>query len=66
MAHFKRGDTVVQIVTPVTGVVSGYSVDQESGDTLVKVSWSDEDGDHSRVFVESDLAATPVTPGVAK
>lgn len=56
MAAFKRGDNVVQIVKPVTGVVSGYSVDQETGDTLVKVSWSDSDGDHSRFFTESDLA----------
>jgi hypothetical protein len=60
MAKFKKGDLVVQVVTPIQGIVSGFSVDQETGDTQVKIEWQDEHGNHSRYFKDAELEATPI------
>ena len=59
MAKFKKGAAVAQVVTPIQGTVTGFSVDQETGDTQVKVEWSDADGEHARYFKEAELAANP-------
>jgi len=61
MAQFKKGDSVVQVVTPIAGTVQGFQVDQETGALLVLVGWTDADGDHARYFEESHIApaATP-------
>lgn len=58
MAKFSKGDSVAQIVAPIAGEVLGFQVDQESGDLLVLVGWTDADGDHSRYFKESEINKT--------
>ena len=64
---FAKGSRVVQVQpAPIVGVVSGFSVDQETGDVQVLVSWPAEDGSvHSRHFKESELTAEPVEPVVS-
>ena len=61
MTQFKKGDQVTQIVTPIQGEVTGFQIDQETGDRLVAVAWggdSDLDGkvDHVKYFKESEIA----------
>jgi hypothetical protein len=61
MAKFAKGAAVRQVVPTVEGNVMGYSVDQETGDVLVLVEWTDADGEtHSRYFKEGELAS--ITP----
>ena len=56
MAQFSKGTKVKQIVAPVEGEVTGFTVDQESGDVQVLVEWTDSDGvQHGRYFKETDL-----------
>ena len=56
MAKFAKGDKVAQIVTPISGEVTGFQVDQESGEVLVKVEWQDADGHSgSRFFKETEI-----------
>lgn len=55
MAKFAKGTQVKQVITPVEGEVTGFTVDQETGDVQVLVAWTDEDGEHARYFKESDL-----------
>jgi hypothetical protein len=55
MAQFSKGTKVKQIIKPVEGEVTGFTVDQETGDVQVLVAWTDDDGDHARYFKESDL-----------
>lgn len=56
MAKFVKGAFVRQVVPAVEGNVTGYSVDQETGDVQVMVEWTDADGQpHSRYFKESEL-----------
>lgn len=57
MAKFSKGTEVEQIVSPIKGVVSGYDVDQETGDLQVLVTWTDEEGEHSRYFTEDQIQA---------
>ena len=57
MSNFKKGDSVAQVVTPIVGTVQGFQVDQETGERLVLVSWTDEAGqEHARYFDESHIA----------
>lgn len=68
MAKFAKGAPVRQVVPTVTGNVTGYSVDQETGDVLVLVEWKDANGDdHSRYFKEAELEdnAPPADPAPA-
>jgi hypothetical protein len=51
----KRGSTVTQIVTPVTGVVEGFQVDQETGDRLIKVVWEVDGETRTRFFTEAEV-----------
>lgn len=52
-----KGTKVRQVVPVIEGVVAGYSVDQESGDTLLLVEWQDGDGNvSSKFFKESEVA----------
>lgn len=56
MANFKKGDAVIQLVQPITGVVEGFQVDQESGELQIKVAYADADGEmHSRYFKASEI-----------
>ena len=58
----KRGDQVQQIMpAPFTGAVTGFQVDQETGETLVHVVA--ENGD-ARYFRKEDLQLKPEDPGV--
>jgi hypothetical protein len=39
---FKRGDKVVQIVpAPIEGEVAGFSLDQDTGEVIVLVAYTD-------------------------
>jgi hypothetical protein len=56
MAIFKKGDTVAQIVPVITGQVTKFDVDQETGDVQYLVEWLDGDGNpQSRYFKESEI-----------
>ncbi len=56
MSKFKKGDTVVQVLPePIKGIVSGFSVDQETGDVLVSVTWDEGEHKHIRHFTEDQL-----------
>lgn len=57
MSAFPKGTQVKQIVTPVEGVVEGFQVDQETGEVLMLVKWTDADGEHSRYFKQSEIEA---------
>jgi hypothetical protein len=56
MADFKKGDTVRQVVPVIEGTVTGFNIDQETGDRLVQVEYSDADSDIAmRYFKDSEL-----------
>jgi hypothetical protein len=57
MAKFSKGTQVKQVVTPIEGEVTGFQVDQESGDLQVLVTWTDEHGEHARYFKETEIEA---------
>lgn len=58
MAKFAKGDKVAQVITPITGEVAGFQVDQETGNVLILVQWMEEDGHaSSRYFTEAELQA---------
>lgn len=60
---FKKGDAVVQVVAaPISGHVTNYEVDRETGVVLVQVTYLDADGvtNHARYFQPTELAAVPV------
>lgn len=45
MQNFKKGDMVRQVMPePIAGKVTGFSVDQESGEVLTLVEFQHEDG----------------------
>ena len=53
----KRDDHVRQVQpAPIEGKVAGFSVDQESGEKLVRVNCTDG---NERYFKESDLLVVP-------
>lgn len=53
---FKKGDDVTQVITPITGKVSGVILIDDEVQFLV--SWTDANGDaHERPFKEDDLQA---------
>ena len=55
---FAKGQQVEQVLpVPIRGEVAGFAVDQETGAVQVKVTWSDESGDHERFFAESEIKA---------
>lgn len=59
----KKGDTVRQVITPpIEGVITGFAVDQETGDVHAHVEWlvKDANGDEhkaARYFAEDQLEA---------
>jgi hypothetical protein len=57
MAKFKKGDKVEQIMpAPIRGRVDAFSIDQESGDPQLHVSWEDDNQvTHSKWFHEHQL-----------
>lgn len=56
----KRGSIVQQIVKPIEGVVTSFQIDQQTGDKLIEVTWTDETGVvNSRFFSENDLKVLP-------
>lgn len=59
MTIFPKGTQVEQIVNPIKGTVTGFSVDQETGEVQILVEWTDTDGDHSRYFTQDQLQALP-------
>lgn len=61
---FRKGAIVRQkLPAPIQGTVTGFSVDQETGTTIVIVQWRAPAGDDaSRAFSESELELVPPTP----
>jgi len=57
MSALKKGTHVRQVLpAPIDGVVTGFSVDNESGERLTKVAYVTEDGDEmSRFFKDSEI-----------
>jgi hypothetical protein len=55
MTTFAKGAQVKQIVKPIEGEVAGFAVDQETGELQVLVTWTDEDGEHSRYFKQDEI-----------
>ena len=55
MSTFKKGDKVAQIVPIIRGEITGFRIDENTGDRLVGVSWQTDDGEQSRYFNESDI-----------
>ena len=55
---FTKGQTVAQVLpAPIEGQVAGFSLDQENGEVLVLVSYTDAEGEtQSRYFKQSELA----------
>ena len=46
MSMFKKGDVVRQVMpAPIEGVVTGFSVDQETGVVLTMVEFKDASGE---------------------
>lgn len=57
MATPKKGAVVRQIIVPIEGTVTDYSVDKETGDLLIKVEWLTADGDeHSKFFKPEEIS----------
>jgi hypothetical protein len=58
MTQFAKGAIVKQIVTPIQGSILGYQIDQETGERLNLVEWTDANGDvQSRYFKDGELEA---------
>ena len=51
----KRGDSVRQIVKVIEGTVAGFQIDNDSGEKLVLVEWSDGEDLHSKYFLETEI-----------
>lgn len=58
------GAAVKQRVPVITGTVSDVRYDAPSKSFQSLVGWSDETGDHSRWFSDSDLEAAPAAEAV--
>lgn len=58
MTAFTKGQTVTQVLpAPISGEVAGFSLDQENGEVLVLVTYTDAQGEtQSRYFKQSELA----------
>lgn len=56
---FAKGTSVRQIMpAPVEGVVTGFMMDNETGEVLHCVEWTDGEGEtHSRFFKQVELTA---------
>lgn len=53
-----KGTKVRQIITPVEGTVSGFQVDQETGELQILVEWLTADGDtQGKYFKEAEIEA---------
>lgn len=59
MAQFNKGDKVAQIVNaPISGVVTDYALDSETGEVLIKVSYTDaQNNPQERHFRQTELQA---------
>lgn len=59
MTAFTKGQAVSQIITaPIVGEVAGFSLDQENGEVIVLVNYTDIDGnEQSRYFRQSEITA---------
>jgi len=56
---FIKDQKVVQILpTPIVGVVAGFALDQDTGEVIVLVNSTDDDGTvHSRYFKQTEVEA---------
>ena len=55
---FIKGQEVTQVLpAPITGVVEGFALDQNTGAVTVLVSSTDDSGEvHQRYFQQSEIA----------
>ena len=55
---FIKGDSVVQVLpAAIEGKVAGFSLDQDTGEVVVLVSYVDaDDNEHTRYFKQDQLA----------
>ncbi len=53
----QKGATVRQIVKPIEGVVAGFDIDRETGETLYRVEWEEGGEPHARYFKASEVEA---------
>lgn len=54
---FQNGDAVRQVVAPITGNVTRFAFNQDTGEITYFVGWTDADGDHERAFSEAEIEA---------
>jgi hypothetical protein len=61
MSNFKKGDAVRQVMpAPITGTVTGFSVDQDTGVLLTLVEFKDADGEVAEnYFQPGQIEAAP-------
>lgn len=60
MSTFKRGDAVRQVMpAPISGHVTGFDVDQETGVRQIQVTFHNGEETRIRFFAEGDLELTP-------
>ena len=53
----QKGATVRQIVKPIEGVVTGFDIDRETGDTLYRVEWEEGGEAQARYFKAGEVEA---------
>ena len=51
----QKGAAVRQIVKPIEGVVAGFDIDRETGETLYRVEWQDGGESQARYFKASEI-----------
>jgi hypothetical protein len=62
MATIPKGTLVRQVLpAPVIGHVTEFTVDQETGEVVSKVEWTDDDGAScARFFKQEEIEAIPL------
>ena len=58
MSNFTKGQAVTQVLPePIAGEVAGFALDQDTGDVIVLVEYTDANGElHSRYFRQEEIA----------
>lgn len=62
MAKIFRGAQVRQVVKVIQGVVTDFKVDQESGDRLIGVEYTEDGEKKHRYFSEGQVELVPEEP----
>lgn len=62
MAKIFRGAQVRQVVKVIEGVVTDFKIDQESGDRLIGVEYTEDGEKKHRYFSEGQIELVPDEP----